>query len=227
MAYRRRSRIIRRKRPIRRRAYRRRFPRFSRMAETKKLIAGYTEQTVTTLPTPYYQDGAMQLNQGLTQCNRIGNWVNGVGFKTRFLLHNNGAEPQFVRYLMLVNLQGSSNTDYATGDNLFDNSSGTNTSLSTFGTNGYLVRRINKDKYKVLVDKVIRLGGSSDRDKIYVFNKYIRLKGRKYNFDATTAVRPTRNNIIELWLSGEGDDDVSTPLVVEITGEQCFYYQDP
>lgn len=227
-----RKRIGRRKRPIRR--YRRKQPLkravrnvMSTMLETKKQLSYYNEVALTsasTFPGTYKVDG-MSLAQGTNMCQRVGNWVSGVGFKTKFLLHNNATNCQFVRYLLLVNKQGSANTDYITGANLFDNNSGVNTDLSSFTTNAYLVRRINKDKYHVLVDRIIRLGGANDKDKIFAFSKYIPLRFRKYNYDYTTAVLPTKNNIIELWLTAEADDD-AVGETVELTGEQAFYYKD-
>lgn len=199
----------------------------NRMIETKKYIIGYTEQALTSASTypGTYQDTGMNLAQSLTMAGRVGNWVNGVGFKTRFLLHNNNANCQFVRYLLLVNKEGVANTDHQTGANLFDNNSGTNTSLTSFTTNAYLVRRINKDKYHVLIDKIIRLGGNSDKDKIYSFTKYISLRGKKYNYDGTGAVAPSKNQIIEIWLTAEADDD-AVGETVELTGESAFYYKD-
>lgn len=207
---------------------RRAIPRLiNKFFETKKCFASYTETALTSASTypGIYVDGAMQVSQGTTMCQRIGNWVNGVGFKTRFVLHNNATDPQFIRYLILVNKQGSANTDYTTGASMFDNTSGTNTNLASFTTNGYLVRRVNKDKYTVLFDKIIRLGGSADRDKIYAFTRYISLAGRKFNYDGTSSVNPTQRNIVEVWLTAEADDD-AVGQTVELTGEQTFYFKD-
>lgn len=207
---------------------RRSLPRVLRYFETKKCTANYTETALTSASTypGTYVDGSMQLAQGSSSYQRNSSWVNGVGLKTRFVLHNNAADPQFIRYLMLVNIQGSANTDYTTGAAMFENSTGGNTSLSSFTTNGYLVRRINKDKYHVLIDKIIRLGGSSDKDKIYAFTKWVNLRGRKYNYDSSSSsTTPSQRNIVEVWLTAEGDDD-ATGQSVELTGEQTFYFKD-
>lgn len=196
----------------------------NRFIETKKHEHRYTEVQLNSVGANIgYIDQGQELTQGDSYANLTGHLVNGVGFLSKFLLHNNSTNPQFLRHLILVNKRGHTSTDYRTGASLFESMTG-DENLSGFGSNAYLTARINKEYYKVLQDHIIKLGGSSDIGKIYAYRKWIPLKGRRFTYNGS-ATRPSRNNIIELWLTAESDDD-ATGEVVELTGEQTFYYKD-
>jgi len=209
----------------RKRYTRRRVPRSNpllKYIETKKKEETWTENAIASAGI-LYKDQCMQLAQGDTYSTFTGHNVNGVGFKSRFLLHNNAAIPMFVRYLVLVNKSGSSNVGYRTGASLFEGQNG-DLSLGAFTDSSYLYRRLNTDQYTVLVDRVIRMGSVNDKDKIFMWKRYIPLKLRKFRYNGTNTL-PTLGNIVELWLTGEANLD-DTAQVVECSGESTFYYKD-
>jgi hypothetical protein len=194
------------------------------LAETKKLQTGFIEQVInssTSAGAIYYVDAPMQLSQAVTYSGMVGHKVIPIGYNSRFLLHNNSATPSWVRYLCLVNKQGSSNTNYRTGISIFESNTG-NQSLNVTN-NSYLIQRVNRDLYYPLVDKVFALGGSSDADKIKQHRKFIKMNRKPLQFDGS-GVLPTNNNIVEVWMVGQAADDGANE--VEITGDSCFYYKD-
>lgn len=193
--------------------------------ETHKNTDFLNEASLNSVSTtPSYYDSAFKLTQGDTYRDRTGHKVKAVGIKIRGLLHNNWSSPMWVRFLVLINKRGTADTDYTTGTSLFEDNTGNVNFGSTTG-NQALIARINREKYTVLRDRIIKLGGDATGDKIKQIKTWIPFRAR-LEYDGTASQAPVRHQPIVLMFCGQGDTDVAGGQVIENSMIIDFYFKD-
>lgn len=198
----------------------------SRNKETHKSEYQISEISVNSVDTaPKYLDGHMSIAQGDAYTGRSAHRIKGVGTSLKFMLHNNYTSPVFLRFVAIVNRSGKVDTDYQTGASLFEGNSG-NINFASATNTQRLTARINTDKYKVLRDRVIKLGGTLDSTKLNVSKTWIPQRKFIWDYDGSSATLPQRNNVVFLWWIIEGAADESTGQVVELHACAQFYFKD-
>lgn len=199
----------------------------SKSKETHKKESSLSETSLSSVATaPNYMSQVQYIAQGDTYFSRSGHQVKPVGVSLKYVLHNNDSLGMFVRFVVLLNLAGSKDTDYQTGTALFEDDTG-NIDFSGANDRQRLTARINKDKYTVLRDTVIRLGGDNTSDKMAYRKHWISLR-RQSNliYDGSAASNPIRNQLIPMWWICEANEDESTGKVVELSVTSQFYFKD-
>lgn len=175
-------------------------------------------------PVPSYYDSFSKLEQGDSYFARSGHKVKGVGIKIRSCFHNNHNGPMFLRFLVLVNKRGTADTDYTTGTSLFERDTG-NLNFAAATGSLRMVSRINKEKYTVLRDRVLRFGGIDDQDRTKILTMWIPFR-TLLQYDGSTATAPFLNQPIVLAFCGRGDTDETTGQNIEHTYSMDFYFKD-
>lgn len=197
----------------------------SKSKETHKKESSLTEtQLNSAATTPNYMSQVQYLAQGDTYYSRSAHMIKPVGVNLKFILHNNDTLGMFVRFVVLLNISGSKDTDYTTGTSLFEDDTG-NIDFASANDRQRLTARINKEKYKVLRDTVIKLGGDNTADKMVYRKHWIPLRGTLM-YDGSSAANPVRNQLIPLWWICEANEDPTTGKVVELSCTSQFYFKD-
>jgi len=192
--------------------------------ETKIVDWSKIETTSNTLGTPMFLDDIMSIGLGDRVSSRIGREVFARGIRFSFVLNNNATVGVLARVLFLVNKIGRNYTAYRAGTEIFDDNVSND---STTGTLYDMTRRINKDRYRVLSDKIYKLGSSAADGSNFLQKKLWLPMKNKLIYDNTTAASvPELNNVIALVLVARADNDVSLGDVVECTMHSSFYYKD-
>lgn len=194
-------------------------------SETKKKQVATSETSLSTLGGYYYSDSQQNLTQGDGYSGFEGHFVANVGTSFRYMIHNTSAQTVYVRAVIICNKRGSADVAYQTGVGLFDTNSG-NEDISTSTEQGKMFNRINRDKYWVAMDRIIKLSPNGvDNNDSATFRKWIPHKLERGRYDGSGAL-PQKNNWAMLMWASRADMDTSLGNTVEITGINVFYYKD-
>lgn len=163
--------------------------------------------------------------QGVSSHQRIGNKIRGVGISSKLLLHNNaGNTPCWVRCTLVEVLDGQM-TDTEIQNDLFEG-----TSDSTVGLGGSVVevvKKYDREYYKVLKDEVIGLHGNTDPDSVKIINFYKKLNGQEMKFNDAFATRPVgTSRFVWIVYAREADGDESLGTNVEISCTFDYYFKE-
>jgi len=158
---------------------------------------------------------------------RIGNEIRAMGVHLKGALYNNSGAESFVRLLVLGH---SGSLDPST--QIFRNThSGNVAPVSTVNGMDAIYFPVNKNELHVYHDRVFRLGGSATgtaASNTRMFSKFIKLNGRKVQFEGGTTGLGTQNwSYSIVWIAADANDDTSTGTVVELSQLHRFYFKDP
>lgn len=184
------------------------------------------EAQLSTLTQGYLSTGPFVV-QGIGANQRVGNDINIMGLHLKGALHNNSAGQTFVRAIVVG--YNASNGDPTI--NLFRNTA-TGATAAVTAVNGLdcMYFPINKLDLHVYWDKVFRFSsieaGNAGQN-TRMFNKFIKLGGRKVQFKAT-GIGPGYQNwqYSVIWISADASDDTTTGTSVDLSYLEIMHYKD-
>jgi len=189
-----------------------------KQVETKFSIIGFTEASINTLSSPSTTYALNNLGQGSSISTRIGSKVKAQYIDVRGHVHTaDGNASQYVRVLLL---------SAALGDDGLTDLVETNTGAT--GPAGLdvsaIYARINTSKYRVLGERILKLGPSlnSYGTKFFHFKKKLNMS---LMYDQGSNV-PERNKIFMVVFPRRADNDESLGTTSELTFNSKFYYTD-
>lgn len=194
----------------------------SRKAETKKYGTQAMEQSIATSSAGVVYSDLSQMAQGTTAATRIGAKISPTYCKIRYLLHNNGLVPVYVRVVLLEADAGSFTAN--TEEFLMDATAGGQALVAERLSD--IVFPLNVMEYKVHYDKVHRIAGLGDGTGIECIRGEIskKLAGTMV-YEDTSASDAKSKNLRLLVFSRCADND-TTAQTVEFTYFTQLYYKD-
>jgi len=205
-----------------------------RMSETKRHNVLYNEFHQTTGTISSHE--LTNINQGDETNQRTGRQILGQGIKIRSFVHNNGTyEPIIVKFMM-VQAKSGVTTDPGDATNpvwvkaRHDNP----TTFNVIGGTQALLYELDPDQYSVLYQKQFQLEASpypnttedgarfGGKHSAKYFEKYIKLGGRKINFDSTTC----QNKLWLVWWTVQLDSDQITGTDMEVSANCNLTFKD-
>lgn len=222
---------ISRRRPIRRRTYRCK-PMSTkalamRLFEHKKNEYREVETSINTLSGWYANCVAMQLSQGGAYNQLTGHIVRGKGLLFQGWLKSNATTTVVMRIGVANVLRGSSKTsDFFAGTDVLETNTA-NQNIITANSGQRITGRFNQDQYRIVRQKMIKLGptAATDGSDVRHFKFWIPFKGRRFRYDGS-GVMPTSNAHCLYLCPCLGNNDESTGENVEFSFTSTFYYVD-
>lgn len=191
------------------------------------------ESTAGTL-TIWFLDNMMARSTRLNNIvGTVDDRIQSSGLSVRYMIHNNNtANFSTLVRLLVIETKCGTDTDYRSGTNLFERClfDGSLANASYNGTTANLVWRINPDKYRVLYDKIVKVGpvggtvtpqaGMADvHGKIWIpYRKMI-------HYDETLNTYPTKGHLAFLALPIESPNDASIGTNLEVTAIGSWYFR--
>lgn len=192
-------------------------------SETKMLTTQGTSVMSTSVSSyafplvyPAQADGA---------AGRDGNRISPVGLKVSTVYDQSAGESLWIRQIILVVKDGKGQDDASVMNSLFESTAGgTTADITPTGTVQDVIRRCNRERFKVLRDDIVKLDpdnhNSCDWLKRYI--KFPRYAQDKFSADADT--QPSQNRIVMIVLpmhtDGAGTENV------DISYRMDYYYKD-
>lgn len=169
------------------------------------------------------------ISQGSTNFQRVGNEIKATAHHIKGIMHNNAANNQYVRMLVLGCPVG---VDTATTDYIFKpNQTGLSESLSTvYGLNA-MYTSINTDIFKVYHDRVFKLGPVTDPTGTCMFSKFIKLGGKRIKFAGNSNGIMSSGTgqdwqLLTIFITSEANDDTTTGAIVELSYIARSWFSD-
>lgn len=193
--------------------------------ETKHVHVAGVESTINTISSgsglnfisqPYPTVGA-----GPTE--RVGNKISPVGMSWKGVYYNAHAYPIIVRRL-IVQVEDGEQSNSNILLNLFEGD-GNNIDTSATGSMHDLVRKVNREGYKVLKDDLIDMGINNGGKSMEVSKVYVKLTGTQ-TYREAASTHAVNDRIVVIHIAREGDGDESTGSTVEMTSQMDLYYKD-
>lgn len=195
--------------------------------EVKRMVDYLAEDTLNTLATPYLQYEFLTA-QGTALQNRIGTSVRLIGLHMKVFIKNNNNNTNFVRILIL-STDGSTDITYATGEVFQDsNLAGAPTTISANTGLKLMTAEINKLKFKIHYDKVLKFANSNTTDSsdVKLFRHFHKFNSPiKYEANTYGLINQNRRYFI-MYLGAEGPEDIVAGQTLEITGQHKWYFTD-
>lgn len=193
--------------------------------ELKRYVLYSDEVAISTLTQGnMYQ--LTSLSQGTGSYQRIGTQVTVKGFHIKGVLNNNATTPNYIR-MLLVWTPIDTLTTFTTAA-LFDdtNLAGSIAGPGTVIGANILYYPINKLTFKVVYDKVYKLGGSGDPSSTRMFNKFCKMNTR-IRYVANQSGDGVQDKQLSLViLAAQADDDVGGGQTIETSYMARTYYTD-
>jgi len=204
-----------------------------RLAEKKIFSQDFTETPLDT----FVPGGALSIIEhslvttgGLLN-QRIGRQIRSSGLMLAGVINNNTQDIKYVRHLVLWLKDGSADITGANGE-FFESAVTPTANLQNFAGGGYilgLLRKVNKAKFTVLHDSVIKLGASTDPtgagSKYY--KKYLSLKDALINYESNTQGGVNQDKrLIQVMFSTRSDNDEAATNIAEWSQHSQFSFTD-
>lgn len=196
-----------------------------KQAETKHVTQFGSEVTINTLSTG---SGIHLLSQpypgvGSSIHQRIGNKIQPVGFSWKAVYHNNNtSEYQYVRRLIIQIQDGEKDNADVTGE-LFEGTA--NNDSYDVGNVDSLIRKVNREGFKVLKDDVFDFSPSDGGRRVVIDKCYVKLRGSQMYRDAGVT-HAMNDRIVVVHIGRESDADEGIGSVVELSYAMDFYFKD-
>lgn len=203
-----------------------------RMAEKKIWRVANSEQTISSAVLGNNFANLSAISQGGGWSDRVGKEVRLQKIDIKGLLHNNASGTHVVR--MIVGYHKDINLGMSTTTELFEsnaNSGGPLTSVGIGGGDGVtaLLLPINKAKFTVLVDRLIKVGANAsiDGNNVRTFSVSKALKDAKITFEGTTtgSANQDKQLYIGFW-TAEGGNDTAGGTTVEVSYISSLHFTD-
>jgi hypothetical protein len=197
--------------------------------EMKRIMDSTTldETAINTLTVPYiFRE--FSCVQGTQVQGRLGNELYIQGLHLKGILHNNSNTTIFVRRLILQLTDGTPTGAFT---EIFTSGTGVPTDLVTTTGLNAMYHSINKSKFKVYDDTVMKLAPltSVDGNQTKMFNKFQKFGGAKITYEGNTSGEQNQNKrFLVLWIFADANDDTTAATnVVEVSSNITWYYTDP
>jgi len=167
------------------------------------------EVAMDSLSPQYYIQELTSMVQGTTRATRIGNKCTVKKIDIRGAMFNNSTRDCFTRHLLL---KCAGDVTVSTIGEFFDPGNGTIGDLLTVNGLNQIYTRINPVKFKVLMDKTIKIAGaaSGDGGAATAFFKHATALGRGLNIQYENNTSGEYNQdwrLVYVVLLGEAKDD--------------------
>jgi len=187
-----------------------------KQVETKFSIFSTTEASINTLTSPTLTYALNNLAQGSTVLTRVGQKVHAKYLDVRGHVHTaDGNAAQYVRVLLLsANVGDDGLTDLTETNAGISGPAGADVSA--------IYARINTTKYRVLGERILKLGPSLNTygTKFFHFKKKLNMT---LNYDQGSNV-PERNKIFMVVFPRRADNDESLGTTSELTfNSKCYF----
>lgn len=197
---------------------------FNKHIENKVIMYQANEDPALATDTLLYATDLSAISQGTALNQRIGNQIHIKGVHCKGFLHNNNTKVLYIRHLII----GTANpNDITASTELLQIGGGATSTLTTANGLNMLYLPINKVKFQVYHDKIMKLGGSASIDGVQdrFFNKFIKLN-KKITYEANTVSADNQSyRFHNIFLVSEGDDD-AVPSIVEVSYAIRVWFQD-
>lgn len=193
----------------------------------KSFMVHVNEHALNTLSTGSDWWDPLAITHGTDHSDRTGNQITVTGISMRGILHNNQADTQVVRLVVLetdLDSQFGNTTDFLEAPYPAD----TGASITDQPGLNSVVLPIDTQVAKPLYDKTFIMGRADRGEGTKQFKHFIKFKnGLKINYrgGATGAANVFPRLHIGAWVA-EGDDDVATGQVTELSAAFKLYYHD-
>lgn len=198
-----------------------------KLFEHKKNEYREVETGINTLTGWYANGSSMQLTQGGAYNQLTGHLVRGRGIAISGWVKSNATTTVLLRMGVAKILRGSSKTtDFFAGTDVLETNTA-NQNITTANSGQRLTGRFNQDQYRIVKQRIIKLGtnSTSDGSDVRQYKFWIPLKGRKIRYDGS-GVFPTENVYAFFMVPCLGNNDESLGETVEFTFTSTFYYVD-
>lgn len=196
--------------------------------ELKCLWLNDKEYNMDTLANQAYVRTFTELAQGSNRYSRVGNQVYFKGVQIKGVVRNNVAKTNYCR-LIVARCNGNVDLSVASSIEIFaENLAGTGAGASSITGLEVIYGSLNKNKFKILLDKKMKLGasGSTDGADAKMFNHFVKLnqlikyEGNGYGQDNQTY------QLFWMLLAAEAADDAAGSTVVELSHTTKSWFSD-
>lgn len=194
----------------------------NRNSETKKFGTQVQEASIATSSAGTIYTDLSQMAQGNTASTRIGAKINPTYMKIRYLLHNNGGVPVYVRVVLLEADAGLFDTN--TEEFLMDATTQGQALVAERLSD--IVFPLNVMEFKVHYDKVHRIAGLGDGTGIETIRGEISQKLSGTMVYEDTAASDAKSKNLRLLLFSRCADNDTVAQTVELTYFSQLYYKD-
>jgi len=199
-----------------------------RMAEKKRHSVEVQERVLSTLVPGATADwiDLSTITDGIQRNARVGSEVTLTSVQLSGQVHNNAAGVKIVRFLVGYVTDQTAPTSLF---ELFDAETAGGTAAPTDNQNLVLYRKVNKVKFQVLHDRLIKLGGvnSADGTNTVVYKKSINLKMKKIHFEGVSEGTANQDKrLYAIMLCQKSNNDESTGSDIEWTQVSYLNYLD-
>lgn len=195
--------------------------------EEKCKTASADEVAMDSLSPQYYIQELTSIDQGTTRATRIGNKLTVKKVNIRGAMFNNSTRDCFTRHLLL---KCAGDVTVSTIGEFFDAGNGAIGDLLTINGLNQIYTRINPVKFKVLMDKTVRISGTATGDSgaATIFFKHQKALGRGLNIQYENNTVGEYNQdwrLVYVVLLGEAKDD-SIGGGMELSFQADTYFTD-
>jgi hypothetical protein len=207
-----------------------------RSAETKRSLTTWDEsvQTTNTLSATEMT----VIAQGDEINNRTGRQILASGISVKGAIHNNNTlEPVIVKMMVLQAKPGVTDTITSTTAMFCKARHDTAVPFNAIGGLNAMLYDVDPERFTILGQKRFILESSTDpnttedqaphggKGTLRFFNKYIALKGKKINYDNSTA-SSCQNKIHVVWMCVQPDNDQVVGTSIERTAIASLTFKD-
>lgn len=196
-----------------------------KQSETKHVHVAGVEAVISSISSG---SGLSLISQpyptvGPEPTQRIGNKVQPVGLSWKGVYWNQYSYPIVLRRI-IVAVQDGENLNSDILLNLFEGD-GNNIDVSATGSMHDLIRKVNREGFRVLKDDTITLGINNGGSSVEVSKVYCKLSGSQM-YRETGSTHAINDRIVVIHLAREADGDESTGSSIEMSYQMDLYYKD-
>ena len=194
-------------------------------SETKHCNLAGNEVAISTINTG---TGLVFISQpyptvGAEPTQRVGNKIQPVGYSFKAVYNNNNDIPIVIRRIILQ-VEDGENTNNDILNNLFEGNSNNVDTYDT-GTMDSLIRKVNREGFKVLKDDIIKLGTNNGGQRYEVDKLFVKLGGSQ-TYRESASTHAVNDRIVCIHIARQSDADESLGSTVEMSYLVDFYFKD-
>lgn len=199
----------------------------SRTSETKYLKTQESEVILNTLTNAYIFDLDYPVT-GSSACQRSGAKVEERGIAVKTLYQKGTGDSVWVRQLLLMVKTGGRMGDGSVLAELFESTAGGSTgNIPASGTMQDIIRKVNREDFRVLKDDIIKLGNQNGNADCQWMKHYVKFPyGTIAEFTNDSTDLPITPRFVMVCLPLEADGDESLGQNVELSYVFDYYYKD-
>jgi len=160
---------------------------------------------------------------GASSNERIGNKIKTTGLSMKYLLYNPSGVACWVRVLVLKVKEGRQLSDTEIVQELFDGGSAQD--VGPAGTLPDLIKRINRERFTVMADKIELVDVSNGGQKVATGTFWRKLNTDMIFADEIQDEAVNQRHVV-VFVPLEADGDESLGSTIELTHTMSMYYKD-